>query len=993
MSIPEGQNPSRGSITFLTGPLAGQTFEVTKPEVTIGRETTNDIVVTGDARVSRNHARLRWEHGAWKIENLSQQNIISVDEQPTYQGVLHDKSVIGLGQVTKFVFHIHAEEPVSVDDERTLALQPPSAEPIPPPEALPQPAPGAPPAPTAVRPVAEPPVAAEPPEADPEYIIPTSVMARNSLTMIASALALGVPTLEVSSNTGGPRKSYPLDSPAMSIGRAPTNAIVIDEPSVSAQQLQILREGNQYILIHPHPDRQRTTNGLLYQGRKIRGDESFRKVLAQGDIFRVGDEKGTLVTLAYQDGSGIQAETLPPVHPIKLDASELTIGRHADNMVVLAHPQVSAYHAKLVREGGAYRVYDLHSTNHVYVNAQLVTNHLLKLGDELRIGPYRLVYETTELVQYDESQTIRLDALHLTKVTKKRATLLSDISLSIPPRTFVAFVGASGAGKSTLLDALSGLRPVEQGSVLYNGQEYYRNMAAFNTQIGYVPQEDIVHRDLSVERALYYAAKLRLPGDFTDEQTEQRISEVLEDVELTEQRRQLVKQLSGGQRKRVSLAIELLANPSLFFLDEPTSGLDPGLDRKMMVLLRKLADKGHTIILVTHATNNINVCDMVCFLAKGGRLAYFGPPEEAKTFFGKTDFAEIYSTLEATSEDPDAPQDAEQRFRASHQYQVAIEQPLKDAQSKAKTQATTQPAKRARRGNPWKQFIILTTRYLELLKNDPINLSILLLQAPIIALLLMGFTDKNVFIDTNGIDAATRSPLFLMVVAAIWFGIINAVREIVKEAAIYRRERAMHLGIVPYVLSKVVVLGVLCLVQSLILLAIIGGKGGYPAQGILWPPFVELYISLALTALAGLMIGLALSALSPNADRALSLVPLIMLPEIIFSGTMFQLNGALGTFADIIAARWGLAAMGGTYHLKYFTFCAPLPHVPQSTGIPSGDCPVGFIEGRPDPATIGSFYPSNSDRLLLDWLVLVLLIIVPLLLTIYFQKRKDAHPT
>ena len=730
---------------------------------------------------------------------------------------------------------------------------------------------------------------------------------------------------------------------------------------------------------------------MLYQGRKIRGDESFRKVLAQGDIFRVGDEKGTLVTLTYQDGSGIQAETLPPVHPIKLDASELTIGRHADNMVVLAHPQVSAHHAKLVREGGAYRVYDLHSTNHVYVNAQLVTNHLLKLGDELRIGPYRLVYETTELVQYDESQTIRLDALHLTKVTKKRVTLLSDISLSIPPRTFVAFVGASGAGKSTLLDALSGLRPVEQGSVLYNGQEYYRNMAAFNTQIGYVPQEDIVHRDLSVERALYYAARLRLPGDFTDEQTEQRISEVLEDVELTEQRRQLVKQLSGGQRKRVSLAIELLANPSLFFLDEPTSGLDPGLDRKMMVLLRKLADKGHTIILVTHATNNINVCDTVCFLAKGGRLAYFGPPEDAKTYFGKTDFAEIYSTLEATSEDPDAPQDAEQRFRASHQYQVAIEQPLKDAQSKAKTQATTQPAKRARRGNPWKQFIILTTRYLELLKNDPINLSILLLQAPIIALLLMGFTDKNVFIDTNGIDAATRSPLFLMVVAAIWFGIINAVREIVKEAAIYRRERAMHLGIVPYVLSKVVVLGVLCLVQSLILLAIIGGKGGYPAQGIIWPPFVELYISLALTALAGLMIGLALSALSPNADRALSLVPLIMLPEIIFSGTMFQLNGALGTFADIIAARWGLAAMGGTYHLKYFTFCAPLPRVPQSTGIPSGDCPVGFIEGRPDPATIGSFYPSNSDRLLLDWLILAVLIIVPLLLTIYFQKRKDGR--
>src|SRR6185312_16217966 len=156
----------------------------------------------------------------------------------------------------------------------------------------------------------------------------------------------------------------------------------------------------------------------------------------------------------------------------------------------------------------------------------------------------------------------------------------------------------------------------------------------------YVPQEDIVHRELTVERALYYAAKIRLPRDFTDEHIWQRIAEVLEDVELTERRSLLIKKLSGGQRKRVSIALELLANPSLFFLDEPTSGLDPGLDRKMMVLLRKLADKGHTIVLVTHATNNINVCDYVCFLAPGGHMAYFGPPEGAKAYFNQPDFAE-----------------------------------------------------------------------------------------------------------------------------------------------------------------------------------------------------------------------------------------------------------------------------------------------------------------------------------------------------------------
>src|SRR5581483_6308098 len=211
----------------------------------------------------------------------------------------------------------------------------------------------------------------------------------------------------------------------------------------------------------------------------------------------------------------------------------------------------------------------------------------------------------------------------------------------------------------------------------YNGQDYYSNLAAFSTLLGYVPQDDIVHRDLTVERALYYAAKFRLPGDFTNEQIEQRIADVLEDVEMTARRKLLIRKLSGGQRKRVSIALELLGNPSLFFLDEPTSGLDPGLDRKMMYLLRKLADAGHTIVLVTHATNNINACDYVCFLAQGGRLAYFGPPDQAKTYFGKTDFAEIYTSLEPTDENPNIPDEAEAKFKLSKEYQEYITEPLK----------------------------------------------------------------------------------------------------------------------------------------------------------------------------------------------------------------------------------------------------------------------------------------------------------------------------
>ncbi len=260
-------------------------------------------------------------------------------------------------------------------------------------------------------------------------------------TQIARLEDLGLPSLEVTSTANDRKQTHPLVGSVINIGRDATNDIVINDRIVSGQHLRIIREGDGFVLIHPHPDRPSTLNGLYYQGRKIRGNEHFTKRIARGDVFRIGNEQGALVTLTYRDGSAAPQEALLPIHPIKLDAPEVTIGRNPDNMVVLSHPMVSAYHAKLVREGGAYRVLDLHSTNHVYVNAEAVSNQLLKMGDEVRIGPYRLVYETTQLVQYDESQSIRLDALHLNKRRGDR-TLLDDVSLSIPPRSFVALVGA-----------------------------------------------------------------------------------------------------------------------------------------------------------------------------------------------------------------------------------------------------------------------------------------------------------------------------------------------------------------------------------------------------------------------------------------------------------------------------------------------------------------------------------------------------------------------
>lgn len=1014
------------AIQFLSGPLADKTISIQKPVTEIGRDGQNDIVVQ-DQRVSRRHACIRWQSGSWTIENLSQTSFVAIDQQRVRQGILQHNNVVSLGENTSFIFLVQPHE-------AQFPSLPPATEPV-------------------IEYPVSPQFPIEPAVAPaPERRLPSNVPsnASPSATVLAPKLEIGMPSLAVSSNIHSGQQVHILNKQTLNIGRDPENDIVIEEPMVSAWHAQIVREGNDLFIVHPHPLRGKTLNGLWYQGQRVRGDQQFRKKLVNGDIFRIGDEYGTLVTLTYDSGAGIPLETLPEMKPIALTGSKLTIGRTPDNTVALDHPQVSVHHALLERVEGGYRVIDTNSTNHVYVNGQRVTNQLLRTGDEIRIGPYRLIYTGTELRQYDESNNIRIDALHLKKVGNNNVILLNDISLIIPPRKFVALVGGSGAGKSTLMDALNGLRPAQKGTVLYNGEDYYRNLAAFSTQLGYVPQDDIVHRDLTVERALYYAARLRLPSDFTKEQIQWRIDEVLEDVEMTERRNLLVSKLSGGQRKRVSIALELLANPSVFFLDEPTSGLDPGLDRKMMSLLRQLADRGRTIILVTHATNNINACDYVCFLAQGGRLAYFGPPNEAKAYFEKTDFAEIYGALEPTKEQPDIPKQAEARFLASQDYQRYVVEPLREdqyqqeqVQEKKKAQPEAEKTlKRVKRGNAWSQFILLSRRYLELLKNDKGNLLILLLQAPVIGIMLVlmvrfevgtGVFDSNKLVqcrtqiltssgplalpqaqqtetigcqqvltflnnDPNGQayvqkkggqeqalqdfilpgpGADAQKVLFIMAFATVLFGCINGAREIVKEAAIYKRERAVNLGILPYMFSKIVVLGMLCLFQSAVLVLVV--QLGEPLQqGIFWPPMLETYVTLALTSLAGLMIGLAISAIAPNNDRAISLVPIILIPQVIFSGAIIPLKDWFTQIlASIFPTRWAMAALGSSIGL----------HADKIGGDKL------FGDDYTYHSTLFSIYGQADamHRLLLSWAALGAITIVLMIVIGIFLKRKDVR--
>ncbi|HJZ45683.1 MAG TPA: FHA domain-containing protein [Roseiflexaceae bacterium] len=816
----------------------------------------------------------------------------------------------------------------------------------------------------------------------------------------------------------GQVREVPLGSAPLTLGRAPANDIVLTSRFVSARHARIEPSGATHAIVDVG-----STNGILAEGKRLAANTPL--ALADGDVLRIGDPAtGNFVTLTYHNPAAsrvAQAATVAQSYPLDPNDPQITIGREGSD-IVLDNPQVSRNHATIDRAGGKHVLHDAGSTNGTFVNGQRITQHTLAPGDIIQIGAFKLVYDGDSLDQYDQRGALRIDARNLTREVRRggqRRLILKDVSLSIAPREFVALVGGSGTGKSTLMNALSGYVQASGGHVFVNGDDYYRNFDAYRTVLGYVPQDDIIHRTLPVQRALGYAAQLRLPADTARAEIAQRIAQVLEDVEMAPHRDTLVENLSGGQRKRVSIGAELLADPSLFFLDEPTSGLDPGLEKKMMYTLRRLADSGRTVVLVTHATANISQCDHVAFMSDG-RLVYFGPPAEALQFFNVSsgDFADIYTKLEgsASPQDPDrwlvvqrdlqTEYDAWQagrrtndegrkvaesqpsslvlrpssdvptlaelweiRFRASPQYQQYVAGRLAQAPSgPVAGSADVSDRSRAPKVSPLRQFGILARRYFDLIAQDRRNLLILLLQAPIIGLLLMLVAKSDAIVGEKALASEAKKVLFMLATVAVWFGIINAAREITKESAIYRRERLANLRIGPYVLSKIVVLTLLVFVQSLILLFMVGLKVELPATGVLMPAWIELFVTTFLTSLAGLAMGLAISSSSSTPDRAISVVPLALIPQILFAGVIFSLGDGF-TIQRLLSwftvSRWAMDAYGTTVNLN------ELPFQPGMLRVPKDE------------------YSFTGAHLLSRWLILLAYMAVCLGITAWQLKRRD----
>jgi ABC-type multidrug transport system ATPase subunit len=765
------------------------------------------------------------------------------------------------------------------------------------------------------------------------------------------------------------------------------------------------------------------------------------------------------------------ARRTTPLATLFAGKDRLRIGRASDCDVCLAHPMVSRHHALLERlADGKLRLTDLESINGITVNGVRITEPtIIHDNVAIGIGPFLFTPSHGQLSTVDSSRSLRLEARHLEKTVRDKAgqkrKLLEDVNLVIEPGEFVSLLGPSGSGKSTLMDCLNGRRWATGGQVLANGEDFYRFFDSFRQSLGYVPQKDIVHTQLTVYRALYYTAKLRLPPDTSANELSGRIEEVVQVMELGPHRDTLVANLSGGQIKRVSLGAELLARPCLLYIDEATSGLDAGTEARMMRLFRQLAEEGKSLICITHNVDNVDRCHLILVLARG-RLIYYGPPSEAAAYFGVQRISEIYDRIAGRDLD-----EWHAQYRKSDLHRDFVERRLGNEAAAAAdsgpgrlvlqtdspghsavlTAAEAPVRVRPQRPPLWHQFRVLTARYAELLWSDRRSFPLMMLQAPAVALiLLVGFLNKpfqdtlpylrhltdrerNVLLVLKGVEqdlaaektdlqaigkrdteatfsiervgvkkkvtasevrqllkdleqSPPNSPqrraleeikievesgeaklpinlkeagdmqkllaqsqlatklletdlhmpvvpeqqivdprytymlLFMIVIIVLWFGCNNAAKEIVKEEAIYGRERAVNLGILPYLASKFLLLTVITAVQALILMLLIYGalelsSHWDPASHV--PPemyrldYVSQFGVLVILSMTGVGLGLLLSACVSSPDRANALLPYVLIPQIILGGGIMPVkDGVLYALAVVLSpVYWAFRAV------------------------------------------------------------------------------------
>jgi ABC-type multidrug transport system ATPase subunit/pSer/pThr/pTyr-binding forkhead associated (FHA) protein/ABC-type multidrug transport system permease subunit len=660
------------------------------------------------------------------------------------------------------------------------------------------------------------------------------------------------------------------------IGRSKDADLVLHHPTVSHRHARAgTRDGVAKIWdLGSH-------NGTFVDGRPV-GPEGLP--LHDGIAVHLGECEGRFRQLGSEAGTQRFAKVRR--YPVDRD---LAIGRAPENDVVLAEPNVSRRHAVL-KVGPPLAIEDLGSRNGTRLGSERVRVSALTIGDEIGIGHYRLSIDRGGLTVVDQRLGAGLQGVSLSATAGGR-TILHPTTLNVPRGEVLALIGPSGSGKSTLLRLLAGVSRPDSGETTVDGEPIGARMS----DLGYVPQQDTIHARLKVREALTYAAVLRLPSDTSDDEVAHHVQSVAAELDLEACLDRLIGLLSGGQRKRAACGVELIGQPSLFLLDEPTSGLDPPLERQFMQTVRDLADEGRGIVVTTHATSSLSLCDTLAIMAPGGHLAFVGAPEAALQRYGVDHYDELYSAAQPTQDheltggDPIAPRRA---FQAPQEAQRTLDRPL------------------------GRQLAALTGRYLRTFARDWRTLVVLFAQVPIIAALIAALFPAGLLQFPDDDPGKSAQFAFLLVTASLWIGLISSCREIVNERSIVLREFAVGSRLLAYLGAKTIVLFSLAVVQMALLLVI-----GTTIQPLHQPAgnYLELYAVLVGSAWAAIGLGLAVSTLARSIDQATSFVPMLLIPQLLFAGalvTVKSMQPAIRALSDLIVARWAFAGAGSSLEMN-----------------------------------------------------------------------------
>jgi ABC-type multidrug transport system ATPase subunit len=728
------------------------------------------------------------------------------------------------------------------------------------------------------------------------------------------------------------------------IGRDPHSDIAVEHPTVSWLHAIIRVDGGHWLLEDAD-----SSNGTFIGASRVRRAEITRSC-----EIRLGEAPSCWVMVldgrppgAPGSGSGsgspvssgarpvpaapaVPTPTAPagrspagrsPSTVMQLTGRTLRIGRDVSNDIVADDLSVSRRHAELRKAGDHYEIFDLGSFNGTFVNGQEVIAARVTGQDVIGIGraSYRLVGD--QLQEFTDTGDITLHARQLSVRLPGGKVILDDVTFPLGGRTLMAVIGPSGAGKSTLLGALTGMQPATSGGVTYDGRDLYANYAELRDRIGLVPQENILHTQLSPRRALGYAAELRFPRDVSAADRDRRVTEVLGELSLTEHAATRTAALSGGQQKRVNVALELLTKPSLLFLDEPTSGLDPGLDMAVMDMLAGLAHDGRTVIVVTHSVANLDVCDRLLVLVPGGKVAYFGPPADGLAHFGQPGWAQVFRALDA---EPGRDWPAE--YRASPYCDRYVTADMQRAPAVISARAAAAPAAPAapRPRRRLAQLSTLARRYLAVIASDRTYVGAIALLPVILGALVRLIPDDGGLTGRGNPDA--NQVLLILTMGACLTGVASSVRELVKERALYTRERAAGLSPGAYLGSKLAVLGAISAVQAVVLVLIgVAGRPLPPHGAVLASlPLMEIVLAMAALAAASMSAGLLISSLVSSSDKTMPLLVVVVLVQVVLSGAVFRLNhkAGLNQASWLSPSRWGLGATGSTVDLNQV---APVP--------------------------------------------------------------------